>query len=49
MLNIVFWKSMDGFGGMQSMNLLKLYANMCVYITCTFSGTEFLSTHLVLS
>lgn len=30
------------------MNLLKLYANIYVCITCTFSETGFLNIHLIL-
>lgn len=30
------------------MNLLKLYTNIYVCITCTFSGTGFHNTHLIL-
>ena len=39
---------MDGFGGMQSMNLLKLHADICVCILYTFSGAGFDNTHLIL-
>lgn len=44
---VLSWKSMDGFGGMQSMNLLKLHANICMHITCIFSGAGFHNTHLI--
>lgn len=36
-LTVLFWKFMDGFGGMQSMNVLKLHTNIYVYIMRTFS------------
>lgn len=35
-LTVLFWKSMEGFGGMQTMNLLKLHTNIYVCIMCTF-------------
>lgn len=47
-LIVLSWKSMDGFGGMQSMNLLKLHADIWVCTMGTFPGSGFHNTHLIL-
>lgn len=47
-LVVLSWKSTDGFGGMQSMNLLKLHANIWVCIMSTYSGSGFHNTNLIL-